>query len=74
MSACLSVWPEKKTAKFARTKEIVYFMKVHIDATWQIRWIDLCGGYDAALCYHYFSNLMRDYAAGNDTSGAVCAS
>jgi len=31
---------------------------VDIVATWQMRWINLCGG-DAGCRYHYFSNLFN---------------
>ena len=27
------------------------YMGAHIDASWRIRWIDICGSRDAALCY-----------------------
>jgi len=33
-------------------------MKVHIDPTWRIRWMDVGGGCDAALCYLYGSSLL----------------
>ena len=36
----------------------MYYLGVHVDATWQIRFIDLvCGGCNVPLCTHYCSNL-----------------
>jgi len=31
---------------------------VHTDPTWQIQWINLCDGCNAALCYHCCSNVL----------------
>jgi len=33
-------------------------IEVHTGVTWQIRWIDLCGGGGAGCRYLYCSNLL----------------
>ena len=33
--------------------------RVHVGATWRIRWIDFCSSCDEALCYQYCSKLLK---------------
>ena len=62
MSACLSVLQSLSRQKWLLTHMVPSNHVLHgghTDATWQIQWIDLCGGCDAALCYHYCSHLYE---------------